>query len=425
MKEKRVRCIRMFFLILPLVLSVVSFLALPTYAGEVKPLKIGCVTSLTGPASAWGQQTATVLKWAVKQVNEGGGIKSMGGAKVEAIISDCESEAKKVVTEVEKMFMRHKPNAMLSVSNSPLTKTALPICQRYKIPIAGIEYGDELFDMRNPFWFGTSSRASMISTQMAKFIIETGKKTGYPVKTAGLLFQDGAFGEASHDALMKYLPANGVKVVVHGMFPPGKISDFSDTFSRWKARKPDVAFFGCPPHDGVLINKGMRAADFNPLGFAFCSTIIGTPDYKNLGKYAEHTFGTPLFSEHALRNIKGALEYKNEFYSKMGEKGKIVSIPWLFMLTQSIGTIINGIEKAASYDTVSIRDAIKGISLRAGEDKLIYLPDGVKFDETGCNIMAKWTGGQLQNLKAVVLYPQAIASPNDKPVWPVPKWRER
>ena len=42
------------------------------------PLKIGFVTSLTGPFHGWGVPASIVYQWVVDQVNKDGGIKSMG-----------------------------------------------------------------------------------------------------------------------------------------------------------------------------------------------------------------------------------------------------------------------------------------------------------------------------------------------------------
>ena len=121
----------------------------------------------------------------------------MGGAKVELFISDCESDPKKVATEVEKMITLRKPQVMLHVVGSPMTKVALPVCQRHKIAMVGNDYSDELFKLNNPYQFGVMPKVSKMATEMADFFIKTGKGTGHPVKKASVLCQDGSFGEPS------------------------------------------------------------------------------------------------------------------------------------------------------------------------------------------------------------------------------------
>jgi branched-chain amino acid transport system substrate-binding protein len=290
-----------------LVLAIILAALNPVYAQEKgQPLKIGFVTSLTGPYTGWGVPASIVYQWVVEQVNKEGGIKSMGGAKVELYISDCESDPKKVATEVEKMITLRKPQVMLNVIGSPLTKVALPVCQRHKIAMVGMDYSDELFRLNNPFWFGVFPKVSKMATEMADFFIRTGKATGRPVKKAAVLCQDGSFGETAHDIWTGYLPGKDVEVVAHEIYPTGKVADFSDTFAKFKALKADVLFSSAMPYDSVLITRGMKGADFNPLGFAFVCTCIDTPDYLKLGKDADFAFGSPVLPRaEVVPKIKG------------------------------------------------------------------------------------------------------------------------
>jgi hypothetical protein len=90
----------------------------------------------------------------------------------------------------------------------------------------------------------------------------------------------------------------------------------------------------------------------------------------------------------------------------------------------TVGTIIHALEKAASYDPVVLRDTIAKLELKTG-DRWIYWPGGVKFDDTGFNIRSQSIGGQYQNMKLKVMYPESLVIPGNKPVWPIPKWSER
>ena len=415
---------RGFYLVMVLAIMIISMH--PAYAQEKgQPLKIGFVTSLTGPLSGWGVPASIVYQWVVEQVNKEGGIKSMGGAKVEIYISDCESDPKKVATEVEKMITLRKPQVMLNVIGSPMTKVALPVCQRHKIAMVGHDLSDELFTLNNPFWFGVFPKVSRMATEMADCFIRTGKETGHPMKKAAVLCQDGSFGETAHDTWVKYLSTKGVEVVAHEIFPTGKVADFSDTFAKFKALKVDASFSSCTPYDAVLITRGMKAADFNPLGFAFVCVCVDTPDYLKLGKDADFAFGSPVCpQDEVVPKIKGAEATLNKFYSDVGEKGKLCSPMWTLQLMLTIGPVIHAFEKAASYDRAVIRDTVAKLELKTG-DRWIYWPGGVKFDNTGWNSRAQTIGGQYQDLRLKVMYPESLVIAGNKPVWPIPKWSER
>jgi branched-chain amino acid transport system substrate-binding protein len=257
---------------LPAFSSVKPFYGSLAHAAEPAPLKIGYVSGLTGGIASWCIPGKIVYQYVIDQVNKEGGIKSMGGAKIEFMYSDDESDAKKAVTEAEKMLSLHKPHAMCSTVSSGTTKGVLPIMLRYKVPMVGMEYSDELYTMNNPFWFGVFPKVTTNAKAMADLFIKTGKEKGRPVKRAAVLCQDGSFGEMASDAWGKYLPSKGVEVVANEIYPTGKVADFSDTISKFKALNADVLLCSTTPYESPLIVRAMKATNFNSLGYAFSCT---------------------------------------------------------------------------------------------------------------------------------------------------------
>lgn len=412
---------------LPAFSTVKPFYGSLAHAAEPAPLKIGFVSGITGAIASWAYPCVIVYKYVIDQVNKEGGIKSMGGAKIEFTWSDCESDAKKAVTEVEKMLSLRKPHTMMSVVSSGLTKGALPIALRHKVPMVGMEYSDELYEMNNPFWFGVMPKVTVNAKSVADYFIKTGKAKGRPMTRAAVICQDGSFGEMASDAWGQYLPTKGIKVVANEIYPTGKVADFSDTVSKFKALKADALLCSTTPYESPLIVRAMKATNFNPLGYAFSCTCIDTPDFINLGKDGDFAFGVPVFSAEEIGDkIKGAVPFLKEFYSKITNERdrKLCTEKVVLERVFTIGPVIHAFEKAASYDPMAIRDALAKLDLKTG-DKYIYWPDGVKFDKKGANTRTKTIGGQYQGMKLKILFPESMVAPGNEPLWPMPKWRER
>ena len=55
------------------------------------PLKVGILHPVTGPLAYSGQQCRLGARIAVEDINAAGGIKSLGGAKIEAVHGDAQS----------------------------------------------------------------------------------------------------------------------------------------------------------------------------------------------------------------------------------------------------------------------------------------------------------------------------------------------
>jgi branched-chain amino acid transport system substrate-binding protein len=67
-------------------------------------VRIGNIIPLSGPSASVGQQGRNAREMAVEEINAAGGIKSLGGAKLEMLYADSESKPEKGVSEAERMI---------------------------------------------------------------------------------------------------------------------------------------------------------------------------------------------------------------------------------------------------------------------------------------------------------------------------------
>jgi len=70
---------------------------------QAASVKVGLIHPVTGFVAYNGQQGRLGGTMAVEDVNKAGGIKAMGGAKLEALLGDSQSKVEVGVAEVEKM----------------------------------------------------------------------------------------------------------------------------------------------------------------------------------------------------------------------------------------------------------------------------------------------------------------------------------
>jgi branched-chain amino acid transport system substrate-binding protein len=81
-----------------------SALAFPLIGGaQVKSIKVGVLHPVTGALAYSGSQCRMGALMAIEDINKAGGIKSMGGAKLEAMLGDAQSQPQAGAAEVEKM----------------------------------------------------------------------------------------------------------------------------------------------------------------------------------------------------------------------------------------------------------------------------------------------------------------------------------
>ena len=79
-------------------------LAFPLVAGaQAKAVKVGVLHPVTGALAYSGQQCRMGALMAIEDINKAGGIKSLGGAKLEALLGDAQSNPQAGTAEIEKM----------------------------------------------------------------------------------------------------------------------------------------------------------------------------------------------------------------------------------------------------------------------------------------------------------------------------------
>jgi len=70
---------------------------------QPRPVKIGLVHPVSGALAYSGSQGRLGCQMAIDEINAAGGIKALGGAKVEAALADSQSRPELGVAEVERL----------------------------------------------------------------------------------------------------------------------------------------------------------------------------------------------------------------------------------------------------------------------------------------------------------------------------------
>src|SRR5690606_37929716 len=96
--------------------------ALGSAAIAADAVKIGYIIPLSGSAAASiGRDMSRATHLAVKHITESGGIKSLGGAKLELVEVDSRGDPKVAITEAERLVNNEKTPVLLGSFQSGVT----------------------------------------------------------------------------------------------------------------------------------------------------------------------------------------------------------------------------------------------------------------------------------------------------------------
>ena len=256
---------------------------------DPKEILIGHIHPLSGALGFDGQELKKGMMLAVKEINDAGGIKSLGGAKLKLLDADSEGKPELAVSAVER-FNREGVVAVMGAYQSAVTLVATQQAEKLQIPyVVTVAVADEVTSRGFKYTFRVQPSAEQMASQTVKYVSEIAKATGQTVKTIAYLHDDTAFGTSLAGHVKKYAPNYGMEVIVDVAYSP-RAADVSTEVGKIKAAGADVVmdtgYFG----DGVRVLKTMRDVRIKSKGIIGCGNgAFSHPKFvEELGKLTEN-----------------------------------------------------------------------------------------------------------------------------------------
>jgi branched-chain amino acid transport system substrate-binding protein len=202
-------------------------------------IKIGSIQDLSGGASISGRPNAWGAEYAVKKINESGGI---NGRMLEIITLDCKNDLDEGINCYRRLVDEHK---VVAIIGPPLSNPAsgwVELSAEDKVPIVG-HFMDEICTTNPrtgqpyPYMFLAQPSSAMQAHIIAKFAMETLK-----LKSFATLYNTGnAFAVTQARPFMDYVRRNGGTVVAEEHFSWAD-TDYSAQALKIAQARPDAVF---------------------------------------------------------------------------------------------------------------------------------------------------------------------------------------
>lgn len=164
--------------------------------GATGVVRIGFPTGYTGFAGVWMRHCKMAADLIVEEYNAAGGIKSLGGAKIEVLYADTKSDLSVHKSEVEKMINVNK--AMLFFSGpSALSMVGSAVAEKYGAPMVCLATADALTERGLKYYFRIAIKASDNAKCATGFAWHMYQNMGKKFKNVGVIHSDDAFGAAA------------------------------------------------------------------------------------------------------------------------------------------------------------------------------------------------------------------------------------
>jgi branched-chain amino acid transport system substrate-binding protein len=394
-------------------LAVSSFQTPAAWAAE--DIKVGILLPLSGSVAPIGQNNRRGHELAIDEINAAGGIKSLGGAKLVMVDGDTQGTPNVGIQETEKLAQQGVV-AILGAYQSSVTFPTTQIAEKLQVPfIDPVAIADKITEGRNfKYTFKVSPKASWYARDQLAFVKWVGEKTGNPVKSVVLMFEDTLFGQATSKGQAHFAAEYGIEVLDKVPYPKDT-PDMTATISRIKSLNPDALVLVSYISDAVLITKTMKELGVNIPILGTSAGHIDPAYVANLGELANFSFTVGEWNPDLKK--AGAADINERFEKKFG-------IPMNGHAAETyMSTMVlrDALERAGSTDRKKLRDALAETEICGDKNLLPY--DCIKFDESGQSPQGQLTILQVQDGEFVSVWPEAIAAA--EVVWPVPAWDNR
>jgi branched-chain amino acid transport system substrate-binding protein len=374
---------------------------------EAPAIKVGIVHPVTGALAFSGNQARAGAEMAVETINSAGGLKALGGAKLEPIYADAQSKPDVGAAEVERLNEAGVV-AVIGAFASAITLATTQAAARHGIPhIADVAVADQVVQrgLSNVFRFGPG--IAKVTQDALENLVRINDAAGKPCRTVMIVHEESAFGSGMATTLGVELPKRGFEIV-ETVKHANPTRDFSNIVLRVQARKPDLLIPSNYYDEYVLFARTLQQQKVHAKGI-FSILGGGASSYRFVKEFpqaAAYVMDTNHWFDprkEAALKLKAEAEKKGLFYTYE-----------LFMNYGAVMLLADAIERAGKAERAAIIDSLAGNSF---ETKI--MPYGPIRFAKGDNTGARPVTTQVLDGDIKVIHPPEFASA--QPVFPMPE----
>lgn len=376
---------------------------------QVPAIKVGIVHPVTGALAYSGTQSRIGAQIAIEEINAAGGIKALGGARLEALLADAQSRPDVGAAEVEKLNEAGVA-AIIGAYASAITLATTQAAARHGLPhIVDVGTVDQVVTRGLTNTFRFSPGVLTIVKFGIESLVRFNQSAGSPVRTVMLIHEESAFGTNTANVLNAELPKHGF-AVLETIKHANPTRDFANIVLRVQARKPDLIIPSNYYDEYVLLTRALRQQRVQTKGIY---SILGGgassykfvkefPDAANYVMDCNHWFDP---RKSAALALKDKTEKRGLFFTYE-----------VVLNYNAVMLLADALERARSADRAAIIAALAASTY----DKHV-LPYGPTKFVNGQNQGAQPVITQVLNRDIKVIYPLEFASGNA--VFPTPARR--
>jgi branched-chain amino acid transport system substrate-binding protein len=361
------------------------------------------IQPLSGANAQFGINSRNGIELVADQINAGGGIKALGGAKINLVVSDATSNPATASTVARRLITQNDVTAILGAFASSLTLAVSEVTAQADIPFLTMAFADEITGRGLESVFQVTPKASVTGQAQVNYTLAIAEAAGSKIEKIAIMYEDTAYGIAQSRGLRRAAKDANIEIVMDEAYPLG-ITDATPLVSKLRAFNAQAVFPLSYLNDSLFIIRAMRQQRVTIPAIGGAAGYV-IPDFaKGLGEFAEGVLSI------SPSNYDLAPELTDPFRKRFG----------YFMVHEAIehavalDVLVQAIERAKSAKPKAVAEALHSGRFEGGWTKA--MPGGVvQFNQAGLNTVAVPIMVQWRNKELVTVWPKDVAKAS--PVW--------
>jgi branched-chain amino acid transport system substrate-binding protein len=376
-----------------------------TASGEVEEVNIGLIEPLSGPFADNGTMARLGAELCVEQINEAGGIESLGGAQLKLIQQDTGAAAPaQVANQLQSLIQQNELSAVIGAWASSYTLAASTVAEQSKVPMVTESFADDITSRGYQFIFQIPAQAKLMGQAPVDSVLALAKDAGLDITRAAIVADNTSAAQVSAEGAAGRFEAAGIDVPVKEYFTPG-LTDATSLALKVLAGDPQIIFLQGALSDMALLQNAFEQQQYNGPLVGAGSGFVVTNYAETVGEAANGSFSAAGWNWDrpggaAEEFAKAFAEANPEFPFPGQEAGEDCSAVYI---------IAEALENAGSAEPQAVRDAIAEVNITEGPATMLS-PGKVSFDENGLLEGATPFIVQWQDGKPYTVAPEELAT---------------
>jgi branched-chain amino acid transport system substrate-binding protein len=379
---------------------------------QPKTIKVGAVFPVSGPLAEVGQDCRAGAQLAVDLLNAAGGIKSMGGVRLELITGDSQTKPEVARSEAERLITSGA-QVLTGGFHSAHVATIAPLAQQRRVPyVIDISAADSITaniaksvregQQKVQYVYRNFPSSGTFSKNAVRYMKEIFTAAGVAPKRVVVMYTNDLFGKTVSDAFQAAHRAMSPGFDIVQVIPyPENAVDLSTEVSLARAAKPDVIAPLTRPATAILLLEELARQRVDLMGVISPGApgLYEGRQIEQLKQRIEHVMDCVPWPNHKSPDVQRvAAEYTKR-------TGKLMDTSASYTY-EAVQVIADTLERAKSAEPDVFVEAIRQTNFTHG----INIATGpVRFNEFGDNPNASTAVIQILGGKPRVVWPKENA----------------